>query len=777
MSRRPAPLLSAHRLLLAAAIATAAVATAARGGEPARFRIETAVVGVVAVTWEELAEAGLTGEAASAALGLSNRGAGVPLWVADGGDGRLGPGDRLEFVAERLAGTTATYHEYSPVNVYWLEVGGAPGPRMREGTLEATPAADPPAPLRRRRHLEEDRLLIRLRGSEVDAERPPELWHWAKLMHLDAEPWRLALDLPDLAREAGGTVELEVAFQGLSSRPDAPAGLPDHVVEVGLDGVAAGRAEWSGRERHTLTLELPAAGLAAGAELELRVPRRREANGERIVDVVMLDWVDVSYPAAGRMGEGQGRLHLAGEGGGRVALENPTGAPLVAYGAGRRLGPLAAERLGFEAGGERSWWVLPVGTELAAERIAADRPSSLASTDRQADYLMIAHRRLLAAIEPLAEHHRSRGLAVELVDVQDVYDEFNDGILDPRALRDFIAHAVHRWRQPAPRFVLLVGDASWDTKNATVERANYARWADREGQLLARDGFGPQDDVARAEGPQGSDRNLIPTWNYPSEEGHAASDNWFVAVEGEDFLPDLAIGRLPLVAPEEVAAVVAKTIRYAQSPPAGDWRQRILWVTDAYRSSQVRTEFLASSLEARGFAATRVFPTSATDLEAQRATLRRAFADGHLLVHFTGHGGRFIWRTGPPDLEHQADLFGTEDVAALAPSERLPVVLSVACYSAPFDHPDADSIGEAFLRAPDRGALAVVAASWRNAPGPEISQALVEELLSGGTLGEAVLRAKRRLRDRTFAETYNLLGDPAVALVLPAVAAAVATRP
>ena len=54
----------------------------------------------------------------------------------------------------------------------------------------------------------------------------------------------------------------------------------------------------------------------------------------------------------------------------------------------------------------------------------------------------------------------------------------------------------------------------------------------------------------------------------------------------------------------------------------------------------------------------------------------------------------------------------------LADNDRLPVVLSLTCYSAPFDHPTADSIGEKFLRIPERGAIAVFAASWRNSPSP-----------------------------------------------------------
>ncbi len=770
----PLPRSCFQRSLLATAAAFATLAPPGTSTESARFRIETADDGVVAVTYEDLSAAGLAAEVPSHQLSLSNRGTAVPLWIADGGDGRLGPGDRLEFVAERLAGSTATYHEFSRVNVYWLEVNGAEGLRMEAAPLDGASGVElaglPPRRLLRRLHLEEDRLLIRLRASEIDPLRPPELWYWAKLTHLDREPWQLTLDLPDLAGDGVGSAVLTVAFHGLSARPaDTGAAPPDHHVEIVLAGAPLATAEWSGRQRHTAAIPLPAAGLAGSDLLELTIPRRRGGDSEPIIDVVMLDWVEISYPAGGRVEKAQSRLHLvAGDGPGLVALTAPPGRPVtISSNRGRRLGPSAsAGQLGFApALGEESYWVVPEGGALAPERVELDRPSALAGVDRQADYLMIAHRRLLEAVAPLAAHHRAHGLAVEVVDVQDVYDEFNHGILDPRALRDFVAHAVHRWRRPAPRFVLLVGDASWDTKNETVDGANYANWPDR--QLLARGGFPAKESAVYADDPRANERNLVPTWNYPSEEGHAASDNWFVSVDGEDFLPDLAIGRLPLAAPDEVAAVVAKTIRYAERPPPGPWRSRILWITDAFYSSQARTNFLAGSLAPRGFAATKVYPSPVTDLEAQRATLRQAFADGHLLVHFVGHGGRYVWRTGPPDLEHQRDLWGLEDVAALPPSERLPVVLAVACYSAPFDHPNADSIGEAFLRAADRGAVAVIAASWRNAPGPEVSQALVEELLAGGTVGEAVQRAKRHLSDRTFAETYNLLGDPAIVLALP----------
>jgi hypothetical protein len=40
-------------------------------------------------------------------------------------------------------------------------------------------------------------------------------------------------------------------------------------------------------------------------------------------------------------------------------------------------------------------------------------------------------------------------------------------------------------------------------------------------------------------------------------------------------------------------------------------------------------------------------------------------------------------------------------------------------------------------------------------------------LAKPGTIGEAIMRAKRLEKDRLLVETYNLLGDPAVPLALP----------
>jgi len=48
--------------------------------------------------------------------------------------------------------------------------------------------------------------------------------------------------------------------------------------------------------------------------------------------------------------------------------------------------------------------------------------------------------------------------------VQDLYDEFSFGVKNPQALKDFFRRAQVSWQGP-PKFVLLVGDASFDHRD------------------------------------------------------------------------------------------------------------------------------------------------------------------------------------------------------------------------------------------------------------------------------------------------------------------------
>jgi len=263
-------------------------------------------------------------------------------------------------------------------------------------------------------------------------------------------------------------------------------------------------------------------------------------------------------------------------------------------------------------------------------------------------------------------------------------------------------------------------------------------------------------------------RNLIPTWQYPTSEGQSASDNGFVALDAGDIHPQLAVGRLPVVRADDVKAIVDKTIAYLTRPPPGEWRRDITFVsTSEVPSFKETSDRIASELVSRGFVVNNVYSDArekdAAHYKNVRESLRQDLDAGNLLVHFLGHGGQYIWRVGPI-----GDLFSLDDVSALKNAGRYPMVLAMTCFSAPFDHPTEDSIGERFLRESDKGAVAVFAASWSNWPDPAHSKALVEALLKpGASIGDAIVSVKRNTQDTVLIAMYNLLGDPAVVLVQP----------
>src|SRR5207302_811448 len=96
--------------------------------------------------------------------------------------------------------------------------------------------------------------------------------------------------------------------------------------------------------------------------------------------------------------------------------------------------------------------------------ITTNTPSNLTSSDNRADFVILTHPSFRDAVTPLADLRRSQGLETMVVSIEDVYDEFSYGAPSRDAIKDFFAYARNNWAK-APRYVLLVGDASLDPRN------------------------------------------------------------------------------------------------------------------------------------------------------------------------------------------------------------------------------------------------------------------------------------------------------------------------
>ena len=315
------------QLLLASGAASPALA--------ARFNIYTEAPGVHRVRFEDLgAQAFPAGSTPSASLGLTTSGRPVPIHVSDGGDGRFGPGDSFEFLAERLAGEFSPFNDHTPFNVYVLDpdapvpsrVVSKPGSRSAAGA-----GASSTSPFRSVRRDERELLLLRFSDR-----RPGEVWYWTKLTYLDREPFRHRFDLPGLDTGSTVPVSLRAVFRGLSQPTSKMAGVGDHSVELVLNGRQVATAEWNGIVE-SRTVEVP--GLSAASfhsdenTLEVRVPPRPQASGDPLVDVVALNWIEIDYPRTALVPDDrQERLVPSAAGGSASSqLENRSGRPIVAW--------------------------------------------------------------------------------------------------------------------------------------------------------------------------------------------------------------------------------------------------------------------------------------------------------------------------------------------------------------------------------------------------------------------------------------------------------------
>jgi len=237
-----------------------------------------------------------------------------------------------------------------------------------------------------------------------------------------------------------------------------------------------------------------------------------------------------------------------------------------------------------------------------------------------------------------------------------------------------------------------------------------------------------------------------------------ASDDWLVDFDG-DGLPDMAIGRLPVQIPQEASTMVAKIVAHEKSTRTNE----ALLVAD--KTEQTDDFDFADAAQKVGA----LFPSAVglrkvfrgeygSDAQAKEALLHY-LGQGPLLVNYLGHGGMMEWR---------GNLFTADDVEALANGGGLPFFINMTCLNGFFQAPYGDSLAESLLKAENGGAVAVWTSSGMTEPGGQLkmNQELVRQLFSGenGTIGEAVMKAKRVVNDRDIRRTWILFGDPTTRL-------------
>jgi hypothetical protein len=369
----------------------------------------------------------------------------------------------------------------------------------------------------------------------------PDVWLWEALVSGAARTAGFTLAGVDTASVASGRVA--VLLQGGSDSGT----VVDHHVRVLVNGSDAGEARFSGKRLYRMEVTVAASLLREGAN-ELQVVNVGDTG---VSSLVFLDRFTVEYPQRWEAKEGvfegetgeEGTAEVGGLEGRAVVLEvtgaalagaagdSPAGVVSGTSGVKWLTGVVAAGgSVGFHAEAGRRYLV--VSREgLLSPRVVRPEPSTLRIVENQADYLLIAPSSFLSAAEPLLVRRASQGLTTKAVSLEEIAGVFGHGRPSGEAIRSFVSYAYHGWARPSPRYVVLLGDSTYDPQHFVA-----SSWASPLPALWGKTSY---------------------LWT--------ALDPAIAAVNGEDDLPDLAIGRIPAATVGQAESLVAKLLAWEDS--------------------------------------------------------------------------------------------------------------------------------------------------------------------------------------------------------------------
>jgi hypothetical protein len=268
------------------------------------------------------------------------------------------------------------------------------------------------------------------------------------------------------------------------------------------------------------------------------------------------------------------------------------------------------------------------------------------------------------------------------------------------------------------------------------------------------------------------DSDTIPTWT--GKGAYAAdTDLYYACMDGEnDWLPELYYGRLPAQSVTELAAMLTRIIRYETTVGGSTpYLSRAAFASSA--DNHITTEATHEAVIARHMVprATSCDRWYSYTYHASGSQVLTAVNAGRGMMTYSGHGTTDRWLD---------PLVRVSAVQALANVGMPPLVLSFACDTGAF----ADlttCFGEAWLKTPaDTGAVGFIGSSedtyWEE--DDVFQKAVYDALFTDGVrlAGNLLAAAKMRYlaacgpsaETLQYFEQYHLLGDPTLALAVPA---------
>lgn len=667
-------------------------------------------------------------------------------------------------------------NKYTEANVYFLSYGGDDGLRMAEP--DGAPAGDIVDVFIHPERQETSLWYFSARPFEHDADH--WFWDWLQPQGLNIPTSRsYSFSAPNVATGANDgalTVNMLGYFNG-------PHHLRLYINDnlVFDDGVV-----WSDFDPLEITVPVSAAYFQDPNNI-IRFEMFNQAG--KYFDIAYINWFRVSYPDSLVAENNELLFNNQTPGAAQYQVDNFSSDTIEVYDASdlydlRRFmnttitgaGPYAVSFGDTVAANSRYIALSPAArrTPLAIEALSRPgslyTPPDLLDVTNEADYIIITHADFWSEAVQLGTY-RSQRYRVAVVDAQQIYDQFNGGLMSAESIHDFLAYAHSNWTSPAPMFVVLYGDGTSDMRNYMNPKLTFI-----PPYLLLAD----------------------------IDLGETAVQNRFVTLTGDDILPDMHIGRLPANTPEEAESIRRKIFDYEVQCECNGWNYNTLFVADDLEggggnfreySDQVADGYFdlpdnTSKIVPTAYTINKTYLGDTCDIdlplpgeedisvECRQEIIDTLNGPGALFVSYVGHATKTNWA-----VERLLDASALDEVDN---ASCLPLMIAMTCLEGSFHDPVDTALGEYSVTLPYDGAIA----SWSPTgfglvTGHDVlEQGLMLALLHDGVseLGAAITQAKYFLAEQVpsgqyddLLDTFVLLGDPGLKLKVDAVCSEIPT--
>ncbi|MFC1849567.1 C25 family cysteine peptidase [candidate division CSSED10-310 bacterium] len=703
-----------------------------QGGIAESYRIVIHETGMHVITYEDLEYAGLPiSDLNPQHLAMYKNGNEIAILVNGEDNAVFDQADTIIFYGLGVG------NSFVNQNTYWLKDKGSAGKRMQtlEGALEGT--YSDVISYQKKIHIEQN--------SQYWSSLPDGLGvdHWFWGLHFIA-PEARQYSFEIISPVSSGQATFGLALFGKSYNYDYN---PDHHVRFLINDDFVYEYSWDGQTPGWTEFEQALSALNTGENI-LTV----ELDGAAApVDSIYMNYFQVTYP---RLLEAENdclSFNLEGIGLSRATIFSFQSHKIYVFDVTEHhhVGILENARVGHDSEqfkitfrqnlAETHFYEAITEPQLRRiDTIQRDLPSDLQSAAHGADLIIVAPAFYHLALAPLVKHRQNQGYRVFVADVQDVYDEFSDGLLSPDALIDFFQYAYDYWQPPQPLAILLIGEANVD-------------FHDYYGTGIT---------------------NVVPTnlINITSI-GETVSDHPYTTLSGSDDLPDIFLGRVTANTLQEIEEFVAKLLTYETQTIQSDWNQKVLLVAD-------KEKIFEDSLEALKLAycypynliTDKVFLRK-YDSNISQATqdIINSINEGRLFCFYLGHGSFENWS--------YTMMFDTDDVVKFNNGPHLPLLVASSCLNGYFGHHTVEhAMAEEWLRHQQKGAIVTASSTGLTAlyDNHMFHFRLLQQFLEYQEIraGIAIMSAEimAYLYDDTFIDhvmTQSVLGCPLTVIRMP----------